>query len=609
MAKKDYTKLEKDDLLKVIEKLESRKKYGLIWDEEKTKEQFEKESENALPVLKEVKGKEIKTDPSKPTNILIEGDNYHALSVLNYTHQGKIDVIYIDPPYNTGNKDFKYNDRFVDKEDSYRHSKWLSFMGKRLRLAKGLMKEKGVMFIHIDDNELSRLIMLCEDIFGENNIDVLVWEKLDSNTKGNANAKIINRVKTTHEYVVIAYINKQKTIFGKIFRYPKWQRIYTNPDNDHRGPYKGGIMSFDESKSNKDSENYYSIKTPSGRKITREWFYSKKEYEDLLKDERVYFPSEGDGIPAVKIFQFLEKEYYCNSILIGFGSTSDAKRELREIFGGECPFDTPKPIKLVKEMIRMSMPDNGIVLDFFAGSGTTGHSLLELNSEEKLGSRQFILVTNNEGNIMDDVCYPRIYKAINGYNYQGEKVEKLFDKTISINDLKNAKDLFLEIEEIKDQYKHKYQSFKVVIELGVVKLLGINENKIKITGLNGNLKYYKTAFVKNSISRDDLKMRITRECTEMLCLREGIFDEVKAKPDYHIFEQNGRIMGVYYSMERDSLAQLKKELDKMEGEKILYCFTFDPLGLDKNDFADWQGVSLEPIPQKILDIYEQIYEY
>ncbi|MFZ2969571.1 MAG: hypothetical protein WA063_00320, partial [Minisyncoccia bacterium] len=168
------------------------------------------------------------------------------------------------------------------------------------------------------------------------------------------------------------------------------------------------------------------------------------------------------------------------------------------------------------------------------------------------GSRQFIICTNDEGKICSDVCYPRTLKVINGY--------------------KNLK------------------------------------NK-KIDGLGGNLKYYKTAFVKNSISRDDLKMRITRECTEMLCLREGIFDEVKAKPDYHIFEQNGRIMGVYYSMERDSLAQLKKELDKMEGEKILYCFTFDPLGLDKNDFADWQGVSLEPIPQKILDIYEQIYEY
>ena len=136
----DYSKLSKEELLRVVEKLESRKKYGLIWDEERTKEQFEKESENALPVLKEVKGKEIKTDPSKPVNILIEGDNYHALSVLNYTHQGKIDVIYIDPPYNTGAKDWKYNNNYVDINDTYRHSKWLSMMSKRLRLAKKLLR-------------------------------------------------------------------------------------------------------------------------------------------------------------------------------------------------------------------------------------------------------------------------------------------------------------------------------------------------------------------------------------------------------------------------------------------------------------------------------------
>ena len=152
-------------MLKVIEKLESRKKYGLIWDEEKTKEQFEKESENAVPVLKEVKGKEIKTDLAKPTNILIEGDNYHALSVLNYTHQGKIDVIYIDPPYNTGNKDFRYNDNYVDKEDVYRHSKWISFMSKRLRLGKNLLSNTGVIFISIDDNEIAQLKLLCDEIF------------------------------------------------------------------------------------------------------------------------------------------------------------------------------------------------------------------------------------------------------------------------------------------------------------------------------------------------------------------------------------------------------------------------------------------------------------
>ncbi len=168
--KKDYSKLEKEELIKIIDRLESRKKYGLIWDEEKVKEQFEKDAENALPVLKEVKGREIKDkDESKPANVLIEGDNYHALSVLNFTHQGKVDVIYIDPPYNTGARDWRYNNNFVESSDSFRHSKRLSFMDKRLRLAKNLLADDGIICVTIDDYELPRLLMCMEDIFGEDN--------------------------------------------------------------------------------------------------------------------------------------------------------------------------------------------------------------------------------------------------------------------------------------------------------------------------------------------------------------------------------------------------------------------------------------------------------
>ena len=170
----------KEKLLAEIERLKKelkkKKKYGLVW-EDKPEDVVEMCKEK-LPVLKEVKSKEIITDKNKPVNLLIEGDNYHALSVLNYTHKGKIDVVYIDPPYNTGNKDFKYNDSFVDKEDSFRHSKWLAFISKRLRLAKSLLSKDGVIFISIGEDEVAQLKLLCNEVFGEKNyITNFIWEK------------------------------------------------------------------------------------------------------------------------------------------------------------------------------------------------------------------------------------------------------------------------------------------------------------------------------------------------------------------------------------------------------------------------------------------------
>jgi len=165
--------------------LKKKKKYGLVWEEksEEVVEMCTNPKRKKLPVLKEIKDKEIITDKDKPVNLLIEGDNYHALSVLNYTHAKKVDVIYIDPPYNTGNKDFIFNDHYVDKEDAYRHSKWLSFMEKRLKLAKNLLKDTGVIFISIDDNEVAQLKLLMDDknrgMFGENNfVAILIWEKV-----------------------------------------------------------------------------------------------------------------------------------------------------------------------------------------------------------------------------------------------------------------------------------------------------------------------------------------------------------------------------------------------------------------------------------------------
>ena len=165
MVKRDYNNWEKEDLIKRIEGLEKRKKYGLVWDEESTKEEFEIESQGKLPVLVEDKSRKIQKDDEQPTHILIEGDNYHALSVLNYTHEGMIDVIYIDPPYNTGAKDWKYNNNFVDLNDPYRHSKWLSMMNNRIGLAKKLLRDDGVFICAIDENEFARLYLMLEEIF------------------------------------------------------------------------------------------------------------------------------------------------------------------------------------------------------------------------------------------------------------------------------------------------------------------------------------------------------------------------------------------------------------------------------------------------------------
>lgn len=556
---KDYSKLEKDDLLKVIEKLESRKKYGLIWDEEKTKEQFEKESENALPVLKEVKGKEIKTDPAKPTNILIEGDNYHALSVLNYTHQNKIDVIYIDPPYNTGNKDFKYNDRYVDREDSYRHSKWLSFMTKRLRLAKTLLTYEGVIFISIGEDELAQLKIIIDEIFGEENLLSIVSRKSKATSnKGNFFSPSTDYILVyARNYLKLGGFDdpvaQKKDKYLKLFRY-----------EDSRGRYN--IVSLYMPALKGDRPSRYYIECPDGSKVVppgdRFWRWSKQTFIKNNADDRVIYKEtktsplidENGNKAKWNIYTkiYLHERQETGMRPLSFIDDMPNSLGSKELIQMGINFPYSKPRVLIEFIITITNKNKNItVLDFFAGSGTTGHAVLNLNNIDN-GKRTFILCTNNEENICTDICYPRIQKAIKGY-----KTPK-------------------------------------------------NE---RVDGLGGNLKYFKTSFVKTSISRDDMKLRITRECTEMLCLREGIFEEMKKKADYRIFEQNRRIMAVYYALEREALAELKKDLDKMSGDKILYCFTLDPLGLDKEDFADWDNVNLEAIPQKILNIYEQIYEY
>jgi adenine-specific DNA-methyltransferase len=271
----------------------------------------------------------------------------------------------------------------------------------------------------------------------------------------------------------------------------------------------------------------------------------------LIEAEAIKYTKNG----ALLVKKFGDIEAPIFSVWKGsrYNAGTSGSNLLTQIMGKANTFPYPKSLYTVLDMVNMIVKNkkDAVVLDYFAGSGTTGHAVMEINKEDE-GNRSFILCTNNENNICEEVTFERIKRVIKGYkNRNGEQIE----------------------------------------------------------GLGGTLKYFKTKFVKKRSNGDDFKTRITNECTEMLCLREGVFKEAKTTANYRIFQQGDKTLAVYYSLARTSLPALKNQLDKIDGEKIFYCFTLDPFGLSKSEFAGWHGVTLEPIPQKILDVYKQIYEY
>ena len=397
-----------------IEKEISAKKFGLVFEEHV--EEIDRLLDDCLPVLKEVDSLKIN---GKKYNFLIEGDNLAALELLKKTHAGMIDIIYIDPPYNTGKKDFVYDDSFVDANDTFRHSKWLSFMKKRLEIAKALLSKEGIIFISVDDNELSELKLLCDGIFDERCfINNFMW----LHGKGKKN----KQSRTLQQYI-LAYGRKDRDFL------PEWvterfaKGSFSNPDNDPRGDWFSGSISFSEDRSNKNSENYFEITSPSGVIWQRQWQCSRDEMDKYLAENKIYFgrPPKFDQTPRLKIFPTDKYQVIPDNIISGVGTTRSAQKELDKIIGttvnekGQVvsKFDNPKPHELIEHLIEICDKGSDItVLDFFAGSGTTGHAVMELNAKDN-GQRKFILCTNNENNICRDVTYERLKKVIENQGY------------------------------------------------------------------------------------------------------------------------------------------------------------------------------------------------
>lgn len=386
--------------LSEIEKDIKGKKYGLVFEEHR--EGIDEILATHTPVLSE--DSDLFIDNGGQMNFLIEGDNLASLQLLEKTHKGKIDLIYIDPPYNTGNKDFVYNDTFINGDDEFRHSKWASFIHKRLSVTKRLLSNKGLIFISIDDNEIYSLKFICDSIFGENNyISSIVWKR----KRGRDNsAKWVSKA---HEYLLVYANNKENCKLNYLELDEETKKAYKNPDNDPRGIYRmlgcwargtqGGVK--------------YDFTTKDGKYFSeRLWLFSKENLKKLDEDNKLII--RGDNIYR-KMFIYENKGKIADSVWDDVSNAANASDEIKSIFNN-IVFDTAKPIPYIKRIIQLASSKNSLILDFFAGSGTTGHAVMKLNAEDG-GNRKFILCTNNENNICREITYERIKRVIEKDDY------------------------------------------------------------------------------------------------------------------------------------------------------------------------------------------------
>ncbi len=356
-------------------------------------------------------------------NLIVEGDNFDALRALRMAYAGRVKCICIDPPYNTGNRDFVYNDHFVDKDDAWRHSRWCEFMFQRLSLAKELLTQDGVIFVFIDDNEVHHLGLLMAQIFGEGNfVANVIWQKVfaPKNTAKHFSAD--------HDFLIAYALDGEVWRPNLLPRSASAEDRYKNPDNDPRGPWTSGDLQA----RNPYSLGVYPITCPSGRVIAGPgkgsyWRVSADKLRALDADNRIWWGRDGNGMPRIKRFLSEVIEGRVPQTLwphAEVGHTQDAKKELLAIFSDvetTNVFSTPKPTRIIERVIQLSCGPDDIVLDFFAGSGTTAHAVLKQNAADG-GRRRFILVSSTEAtaeepgkNLCRDVCAERVRRVIAGY--------------------------------------------------------------------------------------------------------------------------------------------------------------------------------------------------
>lgn len=612
---RDYEAYSKDALIAHIRELEKQlknNKYGLYWDKSIEQEDVVRKCKRFIPVLKREESLCLMNKPDSDTHILIEGDNFHALTTLNMMcgNEGFVDVIYIDPPYNRGEDDFRYNDKYVDKEDGYKHSKWLQFMSIRLELARKLLNNAGIIIVNIDEHEDAQLEILLQQTFGENNrIGTIIWNKM--NPKGDAQG-----ISSQHE-TILCYaknisaflementcmrpkpnanemISKANSLYRKIGKriIPDEVASAIKPFNYSDEIKKDFYVTYDLELVNKEFQNWLKTKPfSSGEKaykyidedgkvyrgVSMAWPNKKKAPDDyfiplihpvtgkecpvpargwrnppatmkaLLESGRILFGEDENKQPERKYF--LEENMFENTPSIY--ENADSADDMLEDIGVQ--FEYPKPISEAMYVINNIHPEPKIILDFFAGSGTTAHAVLELN---KLygGHRKCIVCTNNEDNICDEVTYPRIKTVITGKRSDGSEYSE---------------------------------------------------------GIEANLMYYRTDFIEDSKDTDQAKYCLVERVDELLCIIEETYICKERTEHFSHYEtiagdRHTFIYSDYYSEE--PFAEFCQLINSNKGDKSVYMFSTDN-NVDMQLFKDMDGITVKSIPSKIYEIYKEIVE-
>jgi adenine-specific DNA-methyltransferase len=531
-----------DDTLRAIGEIENElnsKKYGLVW--EKHEEAVDVKMKDYIPVFTEDPDREITAAPGEGYNFLLEGDNLHSLKLLEKTHKGKIDVIYIDPPYNTLKSGFTYNDAMVDGNDLFRHSKWLSFMSERLNIAKLLLKEKGVIFISIDNSELYNLKLLCDSIFGENNfVGNIVWRTTTDNN--------ISQITTEHEYILCyaksadkldKWTSRSPIVDVFIQEYNELKKKYNSPAQiqkalrkwikDNKTELKGfthydnvdekGIFHDGDIANTVYGGYRYDVIHPVTKKPCRipekGYRFSEETMRTMLENGDIMFgPDEKTLIkPKIRIENNIStlKAYY-------YEDNRAATKMLENMFREKSVFSNPKSVSLLKQLFSYAAGNDATILDFFAGSATTGQAVLELNAEDG-GNRSFILCTNNEISGRNTIRYLHNLNLMNDY-HPGERVKE----SVIWNNINK----FIPEEQRKYLFETNYEEYS---KYGICQFVAYHRLKTVITGkrLDGskysdgipaNLKYYKTDFVARN--EEYLSDALLQHIAEMIQLENGI---------------------------------------------------------------------------------------